>query len=69
MGAFGRNRISSLKHTYRGKHKSRSSRNALKEMRSRGYGFAYGYVRKNNKPQRSSYARVSDEYFKYGRYK
>ena len=67
MGAFGRNRTISSKKKYRAS-KNRRGKSSLRKIRFRGYGFAYGYVRKNNKPQRSSYARVSDEYFKYGRY-
>lgn len=44
MGAFGRNRTVSTKHKYRARDK-RTGKSTLNKVRSRGYGFAYGYVR------------------------
>ena len=70
MGTFGRYRTSSRKRTYRSSNKRRG-KSTLKEARARGYGFAYGYVRTKPKKQTNSntYAQISNEYFRYGRYK
>ena len=70
MSSFGRYRTISSKRRYRISNKRRG-KSTLKEARTRGYGFAYGYVRTKPKKQtnRNTYAQISNEYFRYGRYK
>lgn len=46
MGSFGRYRTSGTKRRYRISNKRRG-KSTLKKARSRGYGFAYGYVRES----------------------
>ena len=67
---LGRYRTSGTKRRYRTSNKRRG-KSTLKKARSRGYGFAYGYVRTKpkNHTKRNTYADVSNEYFKYGKYK
>jgi len=71
MGAFGRNRTKSSKSTYRVTGKRKSNAGTKKKFFERGYGFAYGYVRSKppKRSQKNTYAQISNEYFKYGRYK
>ena len=66
---LGRYRTSGTRRRYRTSNKRRG-KSTLKKARSRGYGFAYGYIRtKPKKNNKNTYASVSNEYFRYGKYR